>query len=75
MKNKNLFSLGMTVLWFIVFVAATHDWILGLCLGLGMGAAFGLFDRGEESPPASAGKKPEDAVEPASPDDSGKEKP
>ena len=37
----------MTVLWGIVFTTAMHNLTLGICMGLMMGIAFGLFDSGE----------------------------
>ena len=43
MKDK-VFPISMTVLWTITFGAAMHNWTLGICMGLGMGAVFGLFD-------------------------------
>ena len=33
----------------IVFATAMHSWVLGMCLGLNMGIAFGLFDSGKEN--------------------------
>ncbi len=43
MKQK-VFQISMAVLWGIVFATALHSWTLGICLGLMMGIAFGLFD-------------------------------
>ena len=34
----------MTLLWGMVFSQAMHSITLGLCMGLLMGIAFGLFD-------------------------------
>ena len=34
----------MTVLWGMVFGSAMHSLTMGICLGLMMGIAFGLFD-------------------------------
>ena len=45
MKDK-VFAVSMTVLWSIVFVTAMHSWA-GVCIGLCMGIAFGLFDSGK----------------------------
>ena len=45
MKEK-VFPISMTVLWSIVFVTAMHSWT-GVCIGLCMGIAFGLFDSGK----------------------------
>ena len=33
----------------IVFATAMHSWVLGMCLGLNMGIAFGLFDSDKEN--------------------------
>lgn len=33
----------------IVFSTAMHSWVLGMCLGLNMGIAFGLFDSDKEN--------------------------
>ena len=44
MKNRRgAFALSMAVLWSIVFAQAMHDWTIGICMGLMMGMAFGLF--------------------------------
>ena len=45
MKEK-VFPVSMAVLWGIVFVQAMHSLTLGICMGLLMGIAFGLFDSG-----------------------------
>jgi len=45
MKRK-VFPVSMTVLWGIVFTQSMHSLILGICMGLLMGIAFGLFDSG-----------------------------
>lgn len=45
MKSK-LFPLSMTMLWGVTFSSALHNWAIGMCLGIVMGGAFGLF--GEE---------------------------
>lgn len=34
----------MTVLWGMVFGSAMNSLTMGICLGLMMGSAFGLFD-------------------------------
>jgi len=34
----------LTVLWGIVFTQSMHSLVLGICMGLLMGIAFGLFD-------------------------------
>ncbi len=34
----------MTVLWGIVFTTAMHSLTMGICMGLMMGIAFGLFN-------------------------------
>ena len=43
MKNK-VFQISMTVLWGMVFDSAMHSLTMGICMGLMMGVAFGLFD-------------------------------
>ena len=46
--NKNrAFPISMAVLWSIVFANAMHSWTIGICLGITMGIAFGLFDSGD----------------------------
>ncbi len=47
MKQK-VFPISMAVLWGIVFATALHSWTLGICMGLMMGIAFGLFDSDEK---------------------------
>ena len=43
--NKNrVFPISMAVLWSIVFANAMYSWTIGICLGIMMGIAFGLFD-------------------------------
>lgn len=46
MKGKS-FPVSMTLLWGMVFSQAMHSWTLGICMGLLMGIAFGLFDSGK----------------------------
>ena len=43
MKGKS-FPVSMTLLWGMVFSQAMHSITLGICMGLLMGIAFGLFD-------------------------------
>ena len=43
MKDK-AFPISMTFLWGVVFGSAMHSLTLGICMGLMMGIAFGLFD-------------------------------
>ena len=43
MKNK-AFLISMTVLWGMVFGSAMHSLTMGICMGLMIGFAFGLFD-------------------------------
>ncbi|MBR2122180.1 MAG: hypothetical protein IJ930_04515 [Lachnospiraceae bacterium] len=43
MKHK-AFPISMTFLWGVVFGSAMHSLTLGICMGLMMGIAFGLFD-------------------------------
>ena len=45
MKGK-VFPVSMALLWGIVFSQAMHSMTLGICMGLLMGIAFGLFDSG-----------------------------
>ena len=48
LMNKNrVFPISMAVLWSIVFANAMHSWTIGICLGITMGIAFGLFDSGD----------------------------
>lgn len=44
MKKNKVFPISMAVLWSIVFANAMHSWMIGLCLGITMSIAFGLFD-------------------------------
>ena len=43
MKRK-AFPASMALLWGMVFSQAMHSVTLGVCMGLLMGIAFGLFD-------------------------------
>lgn len=45
MKGK-VFPVSMAFLWGTVFTQAMHSMTLGVCMGLLMGIAFGLFDSG-----------------------------
>ena len=45
MKEK-VFPVSMALLWGIVFAQSMHSIVLGICMGLLMGIAFGLFDSG-----------------------------
>ena len=49
MKNRWVFAPSMTVLWGIVFASALNDVTIGICMGLLMGTAFGLFDYTNDS--------------------------
>ena len=49
MKQNRKYALAMTVLWCAVFISAMHDWTLGICLGVLMGAGFGLFDTADHT--------------------------
>ena len=42
--KKKAFPISMTVLWGMVFGSALHSLTMGICMGLMMGSAFGLFD-------------------------------
>ena len=42
--NNKAFPISMTVLWGMVFGSAMHSLTMGICMGLMMGTAFGLFD-------------------------------
>ena len=42
--RKKVFPISMAVLWGTVFTTAMHSLALGICMGLMMGIAFGLFD-------------------------------
>jgi len=46
MKGK-AFPASMALLWGVVFAQAMHSGTLGICMGLLMGIAFGLFDSGK----------------------------
>ena len=46
MKDK-AFPISMTVLWANTFGSAMHNWTLGICMRICMGAVFGLFDSGK----------------------------
>ena len=46
MKRK-AFPISMAFLWGMVFSQAMHSLTLGICMGLLMGIAFGLFDSGK----------------------------
>ena len=48
MNQNKMFPISMTVLWSIVFASAMHSWVLGICMGLMMGMAFGLLDTGQK---------------------------
>ena len=47
--REKVYPISMAVLWGIVFATAMHSWVLGMCLGLNMGIAFGLFDSDKEN--------------------------
>ena len=47
MKEK-AFPVSMVFLWGMVFTQAMHSVTLGICMGLLMGIAFGLFDSDKE---------------------------
>ena len=46
MKGK-AFPVSLALLWSMVFSQAMHSVTLGVCMGLLMGIAFGLFDSGK----------------------------
>ena len=46
MKGK-VFPVSMAFLWSTVFTQSMHSVTLGLCMGLLIGIAFGLFDSGK----------------------------
>ena len=46
MEGKG-FPASMALLWGTVFTQAMHSITLGICMGLLMGIAFGLFDSGK----------------------------
>ena len=51
MKKNKLYTVGMTVLWCVMFSQAMKSWTMGICLGLLMGMSVGLFkseDNGEK---------------------------
>ena len=47
MKNRRVFAFSLAVLWGIVFANALSDVTIGICMGLLMGMAFGLFNDAE----------------------------
>jgi len=49
MNNRWVFALCMTILWGIVFIYAMDNVTIGVCMGLLMGMAFGLFDCTKDS--------------------------
>ena len=48
MKQK-IFPVSMAVLWGIVFTSSMHNLTIGICLGIMMGIAFGLFESDKEN--------------------------
>lgn len=48
MMRKKAFPITMAVLWGMAFGTALHSWTMGICMGLMMGSAFGLFDSDKE---------------------------
>ena len=68
-KNKRtLYMLGMVLLWTVVFSFAMHSLVMGLCLGVAMGAVFGLYDDGK---PKEGQKDAENAEDEATQDETG----
>ncbi len=49
MKNRWVFALSMAFLWGIIFANALNDVTIGICMGLLMGMAFGLFDNAKDA--------------------------
>ena len=47
--KKKIFPVSMAVLWGIVFTTSLHNLTIGICLGIMMGIAFGLFDSDKET--------------------------
>ena len=48
MMRKKAFPISMAVLWGMTFGSALHSRTMGICMGLMMGSAFGLFDSDKE---------------------------
>ncbi|MBR2788257.1 MAG: hypothetical protein IKD94_03765 [Erysipelotrichaceae bacterium] len=48
MKDKQMFALGMAVLWSAVLSTSMHNWTIGICMGICIGIAFGMFGKSEE---------------------------
>ena len=46
MNNKG-FAVSVTILWSIVMASAMHSWPAGICMGIIIGMAFGLFNTDE----------------------------
>ena len=44
MMKEKIFPISMTVLWGMTFGSAMHSLTMGICMGLMIGSAFGLFD-------------------------------
>ena len=44
--KKRIYPISMAVLWGMVFGTALQSRTMGVCMGLMMGMAFGLFDSG-----------------------------
>ena len=57
MKNRRVFAFSMVVLWGIVFANALNDVTIGICMGLLMGMAFGLFDHSNDAANSRKDKK------------------
>ena len=62
MKKNQIFPLSMAVLWGLVFFSSMHEWSLAVCMGLCMGAAFGLFDSGKETVETQSDEKEPDSA-------------
>ena len=41
-------AIGLAVMWSIGFATAMHDWVLGVCMGVGFAIPFGLLGSAEE---------------------------
>ena len=44
MMKEKTFPISMAALWGVTFGSAMHSLTMGICMGLMIGSAFGLFD-------------------------------
>ena len=68
-NRKFLYTLVMVLLWSVVFGVAMHSLVMGVCLGVAMGAVFGLYGS-EDKEKKKQKEEPQENGE-AAQDDSG----